>query len=52
MSEEFLVFAGGIEPLLHGDELRGVKHMDECMVGGLTWAAGEGAATTQEEFSA
>jgi hypothetical protein len=50
MSEEFLFFAGGIEPLLHGNEMRGVKRVDECM-GGLTWAAGESAATVQEEFS-
>jgi hypothetical protein len=51
MPEDFLFFAGSIEPLLHGDELCGVERMDEG-VGGLAWAAGDGAAAAEEEFAA
>jgi hypothetical protein len=46
-ARSFLVFAGRVEPLLHGDGLCGVQCMGEGM-GGLAGAAGEVAAAAQE----
>jgi hypothetical protein len=50
-SQEFLFFAGSVEPLVHHNNLGGIECLDERM-GGFTWAASRVAATAEEEFAA
>jgi hypothetical protein len=50
-SQEFLFFAGSVEPLVHRNDLGGIQCLDEWM-GGFTWAASRVAATAEEEFAA